>query len=101
MNRHYILDEQKRVIPVDLMTWATWFDDTAKRRVAWDEVGDVQVSTVFIGLDHNFGTSGPPLVFETMIFGGPHSDYCERYSTWEDAMSGHAKALALISTVSQ
>ena len=30
----------------------------------------VFISTVFLGIDHNFNLEGPPLLFETMIFGG-------------------------------
>ena len=45
------------------------------------------VSTVFLGLDHNYMPDGPPLLFETMVF--PECDFCERYSTWEQAVAGH------------
>lgn len=67
-------------------------------RVACDETpGGAEVSTVFLRLNHNFG-EGPPLVFETMIFGGPLGGegrrYQNRYSTWDEAVSGHARALA-------
>lgn len=54
----------------------------------------VEVSTVFLGLDHNWGI-GPPLLFETMIFGGVHDEYQERYSIWDEAEAGHARAVAL------
>lgn len=53
MNRHYIL-EGHEAKPVDLMTWARWFE-TAERHVADTTDGDVRVSTVFLGTDHNFG----------------------------------------------
>lgn len=49
-----------------------------------------RVSTVFLGLDHQWG-DGPPLLFETMVF--PEDDFAEedmdRYSTWEEAVEGH------------
>jgi hypothetical protein len=54
----------------------------------------VYVSTVFLGLDHSFG-EGPPQLFETMIFGGEHDEYQERYSTWDEAEAGHKKACKL------
>ncbi|MEO9497665.1 MAG: hypothetical protein ABJG42_24540 [Vibrio splendidus] len=48
----------------------------------------VVISTVFLGLDHNpFG--GKPILFETMIFGGKHDDYQERYCTWDEAAQRH------------
>lgn len=94
MNDKYILEGHK-VVPVDLMTWARWFEK-AERHVASDMIGEVQVSTVFLGLDHRFGDDGPPLLFETMIFGGEHDQYQERCSTWEQAEAMHATALALV-----
>ena len=53
-------------------------------------VNDSTVSTVFISLDHSFG-DGPPLLFETLVFGGPLDDECERYSTKAEAEEGHTK----------
>lgn len=50
--------------------------------------GGAYVSTVFLGLDHRFG-QGEPLVFETMVFGGPLDQEQERYSTWDEAEAGH------------
>lgn len=91
---HFILDGHTPVV-ADLMTWARWFSDVNARRVATDTLpGDVLVSTVFLGLDHNFGR-GLPLLFETMILGGEHDGYSDRYTTWDEAEAGHAKALAM------
>ncbi len=63
-------------------------------KVGLDTVGDKRVSTVFLGLDHQYG-DGPPLLFETMVFPkDSYSDlYCERYSTYDEAEAGHAKAV--------
>lgn len=65
------------------------------RTVAKTSIGDVRISTVFLGMDHNFFGNGPPLLFETMIFGGPHDGYQERCSTWEEAEKQHEKAVEL------
>jgi hypothetical protein len=63
------------------------------RRVAWTEIDDGFVSTVWLGLDHGFG-EGPPLIFETMIVRrGEWLDFCERYATEDEAIAGHATAL--------
>jgi len=94
MNDKYVLDENGNpVAEPDLLKWAAWFDG-AVRRVASDDVGDASVSTVFLGLDHDFG-GGPPILWETMIFGGKHDGYQERYASRENAMTGHLKAVAL------
>jgi hypothetical protein len=98
MSEHYILEGQE-VKPVDLMTWASWFEkNRTNRHVGNDTVGDVRVSTVFLGLDHSFG-EGPPMLFETMIFGGEHDEDQWHYSTWAEAEAGHARALALVKSV--
>ena len=58
------------------------------RAVAKDKIGDIEISTVFLGLDHQYG-EGKPLLFETMVFGGELDQEQERYSTWEEAEEGH------------
>jgi hypothetical protein len=63
--------------------------------VAQDELGSIRVSTVFLGIDHNLSGKGPPLLFETMIFGGTHNDYQKRYSTYKEAEEGHKEACKL------
>lgn len=72
--------------------------DTGIEQIAFDRVGDKTVSTIFLGRDaaHN---DLEPVLFERMLhddnpdtertwFGG------ERYSTWDEAMDGHARAIA-------
>ena len=54
----------------------------------------ILVSTVFLGLDHGFG--GVPMLFETMIFGGKHDMFQERYTSLQEAEEGHALALELV-----
>lgn len=59
--------------------------------------GKILVSTVFLALDHRYYDDiGAPVVFETMIFGGKHNDYQERYETYLEALEGHRKALKLV-----
>lgn len=96
MSDYYVLNDDHSVRPVsDSLEWARSFENREARRVASDKMGDVTVSTVFLGLDHSYG-EGPPLLFETMIFGGEHSDDQWRYSTWEEAEQGHRAAVALV-----
>lgn len=89
---NYILENGKPKAIADIMEWATWFEAASKsgeRVVEKTEVGGYEVSTVFLGIDHQFG-DGPPLLFETMVFGGDLDEEMDRYSTWEDAEHGHA-----------
>ena len=91
MSDTYILDGQQPVA-CDLMTWARWFE-RARRHVAVDPLNNGRVSTVFLGLDHRFGDEGPPILFETMVFGGVLDGEMRRYSTWEEAAHGHIAVL--------
>ena len=94
MNK-YILDGHEPVKCNDLMKWGQWFE-TADRHVDKTMIGDIKVSTVFLGLDHLFGDKGDPILFETMIFGGEHDQWQDRYSTWDAAVEGHNKAVSMI-----
>lgn len=94
MTDKYILDEEGNPKPATLHEWASWFE-TAERRVADTKVGETHISTVFLGLDHSFGQSQKPLLWETMIFGGEHDGYQERYTSRADAEAGHAHAVSL------
>jgi hypothetical protein len=95
MLRQYVLDESGEPVRCDdLMTWGRYMQ--GDRHIGDDHIGDIHVSTVFLGLDHSFERSGPPVLWETMIFGGEHDEYQERYTSREEALKGHAKALALV-----
>lgn len=92
---NYYRLEGHTAVPCDLMEWVEQLASKANRRVALDRMGGVTVSTVFLGWDHQYG-NGPPLIFETMIFGGPDDNtYQERYSTWDEALVGHQRAVEL------
>lgn len=97
MSRHYVLDADRNVQTADPMEWAQWFEgDPDRRRVATAELPEgVWVSTVFLGLDHQFG-DGPPLLFETMVFQNGEDALQWRYSTWDEAAHGHARAVELV-----
>lgn len=97
MNRRwYILDNNNNPVPKPALEAIEWLEDGSNRRtVKRDEIGDILVSTVFLGLDHAWEPS-PPVLWETMIFGGEHDQYQERYTSYKDAVEGHKKALTLI-----
>jgi hypothetical protein len=90
---YYILIDRVPVA-VDLMTWAHWFErGFEQRQIVRTEITDrCEVSTVFLGVDHNF-RGGEPLLFETMTFGGPLGDDTRRYATLAEAERGHAEAV--------
>ena len=80
-----------------VLEWAADFENDFDKvaRVAKDQIGPYFVSTVCLGIDHNFSGVGPPIIFETMIAhdNGQWLHYQERYSTEEEAKQGHAKAV--------
>lgn len=91
---NYILNGKEAVHEPDLLKWCKWFEEN-ERIVKQDNINGIKVSTVFLGIDHQY-LEGPPLLFETMIFGGEHDQFMERYSSWEDAEQGHKHALELV-----
>lgn len=90
---------------VDLLTWARWFqrargtnDSWPNRRISETRIVGFVVSTVFLGLDHAFGQSARPKVYETMIFFLPErlgfrGYYCERCSTYREAVAQHRRVV--------
>lgn len=89
MTDKYILDEEGNPIPCEnLLEWGKWFQD-ADRKVERTQIGDVTVSTIFLGLDHSYSDEKKPILYETMVFGGRPDEYMRRYSTKVEAQKGH------------
>jgi hypothetical protein len=82
-------------VPCELLEWADSLRESGRRLFEYsDPTMPGFVSTVFLGLDHNH-SGGRPLLFETMIFGGPHDQYQTRCSTYDEAEAMHAKAVRI------
>ena len=99
MSVFYVL-EGKEVVCVgdDVELWSQRFE-LDNRQIGDDHIDGVRVSTVFMGVDHNFDPDGEPLLFETMIFGGEHDKERWRYSTFDEAEAGHVRAVDLVKNV--
>jgi hypothetical protein len=83
--------------PIDALKWSILHDD--RDYVVIDrEVATMkplaEVSTVWLGLNHNWDPDGEPLIFESMVFGGPENGMLERYATEAEAREGHIKMIA-------
>jgi hypothetical protein len=97
----YVLDEDGRPRrEPDLAVWARWMDLTGRemettdgpvgRRLGHTRIDDeVRVSTLFLGEDRAMVPGGVPILFETMIFGGPYDCRQWRYPTRDLALRGH------------
>lgn len=103
MKDYYIPDGQNQHIQVTMEEYFRWhrsLPEATKTRigtkVARSMIGDITVSTAFLGTDHGFG-GGPPLLYETMIFGGERDEETTRYTTWGNAVTGHEKIASEIS----
>jgi hypothetical protein len=95
-NGRYILKGKTPVPEPDLLKWAQWFEEANNRVVKQDTINGYFVSTVFLGLDHDFGFGGAPILFESMVFGG-RTEIMDRYCTWEQAERGHKQIVRRVS----
>lgn len=59
------------------------------RQLFLTKMGDMSVSTIFLGVEHGRDNKDRPILFETMISGGKYDDSTVRYVDWESARSGH------------
>jgi len=80
---------------LDRDRWISLFGDDDYKVVARTEVDDVMVSTVWLGLNHQYG-DGPPLIFETLVIDGGNDGDMWRYSTEAEAIEGHERAVTLV-----
>ena len=83
--------------PITMEEWMAFYGTGDERRVAETRLpGGRWVSTVWLGLDHSFGSGGPPLIFETMAFTNSRTfeeTACYRTATVEEAREAHAFAV--------
>ncbi len=78
----------------DIDLWGESFQNS--RHIARTNINGVDVSTVFLPIDHDHSGTGPPILWETMIFGGSVDEYQERYTSRADAIIGHIDALDIV-----
>lgn len=111
----YTLDEDKNPIPTDITGAAELFEDENRRVVAQHDItcyyfgvviknkfygfaSQYFISTVFLGIDHQFG-DGPPILWETMVFRNRddmNELFCARYETYKSAKMDHNRLAALL-----
>lgn len=98
----YRLDENKNPVPCSSFEFAMQHEDfETHKRVALTKLGPYAVSTVFLSIDHSFGGSGKPVLFETMIWSDKTGaqiffNYQSRYCTWDEAKEGHDVIVQLV-----
>lgn len=104
MSDRYAILVDKKVVPTSLSDWARWMESShaqtpeevlKRRTVARTKLHNDQVlvSTVFLGVNYGFNKD---LWFETMVFGGEHEDFTQRYETYKEALEGHKKIVQMV-----
>lgn len=94
MNRNlYVLDGHEPRRARSVLDWMKWFAGT-DRTLAHTLIDGIELSTVFIGIDHEFSPHGvryhgQPMLFETAIFMTSRVVRAVRYPSWDEAMTGH------------
>lgn len=83
----------------DVLDWAKDFEPGKQKNLAsylkyrivkQDLVNPFFVSTVWLGLDHQYNPEMPPLIYESMVFGNQRKEMEQRrYTTREQAEAGH------------
>lgn len=91
----YVLKDKEPVPCKNALEWADLMIESEEiKRVASDKIEGVKVSTVFLGIDR--AIFGPPVLFETMVFGGVLDREKQWYCTWEEAKKGHEEMCELV-----
>jgi len=94
---YYYLNDDNTYEPCSIKEWSNQahkFYSTGGKHVGDDFIDGHRISTVWLGVDHNYFSDSAPLLFETMVFDkDKNSIYCELYSTWDEAEEGHIDAL--------
>ncbi len=93
-NGKFILRGHVPVPCHDLLKWAKWFEKSNKC-VATTKIKSYFVSTIFLGLNHNFD-GDRPLLFETIVFNPNRDQEIQRYCTWDEAVAGHKAMVSLV-----
>jgi hypothetical protein len=104
--KYYILKDRVAVPVSSVKEWADFYENQKLRRIRFNTIKkyDIDISTVFLGLDHGYPQwaghteNYKPQIFETMIFWEKHelNNWCDRYSTWDEAVKGHREAIRLV-----
>lgn len=97
----YILDINGNPIECeDSKKWAYWIE-SADRHLGDDTVRGYRISTIFLGLDHNFSGKGSPILWETMVFSkrtgkSVTANIHRRFALKSEALEYHKKLVANI-----
>jgi hypothetical protein len=87
-----------RVEPIDGSEWLQWCEETngGKGYLLGSGSAELSVDTIFLGIDRQLRSDGPPLLFETIIVGGLYNGRAWLSATYDEAKQRHQEACDLI-----
>lgn len=89
----------KKGNPISPEEWGRLHSDESYMRIGGTVVaGGAYVSTVWVGINMNYTRQGPPIIFETLVSGGPMDGRMWRYATEGQAVIGHDEVVRLAAT---
>lgn len=91
---HFKLDN-KEPVRCEHEEWVEWIT-MEKCLVRVTSKRGITVSTIFLGVSNGPGDDGRHYLFETLVRGGKHDLYNERYATWKEAEEGHGQAVKMV-----
>ncbi len=93
---------------ITMEQWISLHRDFDYKVVRQEDVGSYFVSTVWLGLDHNWNPEGPPLFFETMVFPADDGESVlalefdmDCYGSEAAAVAGHEAMVTLVRATMQ
>lgn len=89
----YVLYEKTPLPVSDVLVWAATLGRSANQVAYTELTPTLTVSTVFLGVDLNYGR-GAPLLFESIMFDDGEPVCCYRTSTWTKAWAQHRALLS-------
>lgn len=100
--RLFMLDHDGIPTPAKSLTeWSNWWNENHHQRNVQTSVNTYRnpsnpkvlvewiATTVFLGVNHRFQGSGPPLIYETIVQGGLLDGEVVRYASEVEALEGH------------
>ena len=98
LDGHFYKLVGKKPVPCPLAEWIAFMKSATNRIIEQKQIGSLQVSTIFTGMDRHFG-NGQKLLFETTVFGIPGDlQPCWHSSTWNQAVKEHRRLVLLLET---
>lgn len=88
----------REVQPISFTAWMVLHADDNYRRVAFTTLKvpggeEIEVSTIWHGIDMQQSPTGAPLIFESLVMGGKGDERIDRYTTLNEAQQGHSALL--------